>query len=180
MKDWAASDKAKDLYRRLINDIQEPQPITRLGLALAALLGYSRLLPDRSHNTVTYGTDLTAYLTDFNALLFGQPVRSRDETLQRMVLSIFRTFAVSGEYEDMYKFLATVIDIETPLLAPLDGFSDQYWSRRMKGATHGDAFADVGLLSLTRNESLDKDDHVVRVSAHDLVSHGIHRCPYPY
>jgi hypothetical protein len=78
----------------------------------------------------------------------------------------------------MLQFLATTLDMETPVLSAFDGFSDQYWLRRREGATHSAAFHEVELLSATSDPGLDGDERTVCVSTSVQVSYVIYRCSH--
>jgi hypothetical protein len=54
-----------------------------------------------------------------------------------MMFSLLRVLTSHmNEYNDLIKSLVTILDREPPPLHVLDGLSDQYLSRRIKGQSH--------------------------------------------
>jgi hypothetical protein len=171
LTEWAASDDGLNLYQRLIKDVQDSQSAEQLALTLAAMLCYKRLLP-YPPNEMTQSIK-GFYLADFDALLNAERLRNERAVLERMIFSILRVFDTFGDkYHDMRQFLATVLDEKTPLLESFDGFSDQYWVRRMKSMmTHEHAYGRMVWLRfyMETEVELDTDTRTLYSSTNDLV-----------
>jgi hypothetical protein len=150
VNDWAASPAGTGLRRQLIDGFQQTQSSDRLGLTLLALLCHLSLLFDTPPDDATDETDYPLYLEDFDTLLHSQPRYSDLKVYEHMVLSLGRDFIASDDL-GIYRFLATMLNIKTPVLGPLDGLLDQYWFRRRKGASHHDAYKEVRRLLLDLN-----------------------------
>lgn len=125
---WLASDD--DALLSLVNCIQQPHNIERLGLTLLALLFHKRIQNGES------GHDFTPWLLDFDSLLLGRWVKSDSKVLEHMMHSILRIFATIDRHKELLGFLSRGLRIKAPVLGVLDGFSDCYWMRRSEGATH--------------------------------------------
>lgn len=171
ISEWANSDEGLNLYQRLIKDVQDSQSVEQLALTLGALLCHKRLLPYPPQE-ITQRIK-SSYLADFEALLNAEPLRNERAVFERMAFSILRVLDTFGDdYQDMRQFLATVLDKKPPLLDPFDGFSDQYWMRRMKGMlAHEQAFGMVWLHRYMETEvGLEGDRYTLNSSTGYLVS----------
>ena len=127
--EWVLSHDGRGVYERMINDLQSSQTCEQLGLTLASLLCYRRLLPTSQGITRT----TRGYLSDFDALLHCKFLNNERATLEQIILSIFRVFETSKDkFRNLRQLLAAIISIDTPVLHHLDGFSDQYWDRRFR------------------------------------------------
>jgi hypothetical protein len=157
--EWAASDDGLKLHQRLIKGVQDSQEIEQLALTLAALLCRKRLLRYSSNDTTQ--PIKGSYLADFDALVNSRPLRNERSVFERMLLSFLRVLGtLKGDYQDVCQFLATVLDTDTPILDAFDGFSDQYWVRRMRDKlAHEDAFEMTGCQYLMETSvGLDTDN----------------------
>ena len=126
--EWAASVDGWRLYEQIIEDIQGPQSKEQLVLTLAALLCYQRLSPPTSNtNQPIKGS----YQADFDAILDGERLSNARAVFEYMVLSVLRVLYTIEDSEKMRTFLASVLDIQWPVLDPFHEFSDQYWTYRM-------------------------------------------------
>lgn len=174
--EWAASDDGLNLYQRLIKDVQDSQSVEQLALTLAALLCHKRLLPYPPNETTQSIKGI--YLADFDALLNAEHLRSERAVLERMIFSFLRVLNTFGDdYQDIRQFLATVLDKKTPLLEPFDGFSDQYWVRRMKSMmAHEHAYGRMAWLRfyMETEVGLDLERHTLYSSTNNLVSWIVH------
>ncbi|KAL9073604.1 MAG: hypothetical protein Q9161_002846 [Pseudevernia consocians] len=116
-------------------------------LTPAALWCRERLLP--------YTTDDSAqpiggsYSADFDAILNGQDISNRRMVFELIILSLVRVLLTLDTSEETVRLLAEVFDKEASLLRPLDGVSDQYCARKIRGHDHNSAFEEVreGLFS---------------------------------
>jgi hypothetical protein len=145
-----------NLYNQLIRDFQASQGAEQLALTVAALMCHRRLLPYHSDD---YTQPINgSYLADLDALLNGHSLENSKAIWERMVFSLLRVLSsFANQYEDLIQFLASVLDRETPLLDPFDGFSDQYLIRKINGQLH-----DIAILVLDQDylktPKLRKDD----------------------
>lgn len=141
LSDWIKSEESLDLYQRLIEDLWLQQTPEEFALTLAALLCRERLLP--------YTVDDTAqpiggsYLVDFDAILNGQDISNRRTVFEQVILLFVRVLYTFGDCQDMLLLLAGALDKEPSLLEPLDGVSDQYCARKVRGHDHNRAFEEV-------------------------------------
>jgi hypothetical protein len=144
---WAVSNDGWSLYQRLIGDLQSPQTTEQAALTLAALLCYKRLLPYSSDDTTQ--SFKGAYLTNFDALMKGEPLTNERTILEHMIFSFLRAIdTFENDYQGIRQLLATVLGKDIPALEPGDRFLDQYWICRMKTQSHRDA-----LITLNYTES---------------------------
>ncbi len=60
-----------------------------------------------------------------------------------MILSLVRVIYTRKDSEDILLLLAEVLDKESSLLESLDGVSDQYCARKVRGHDHTRAFEEV-------------------------------------
>jgi hypothetical protein len=124
---WASSDV---VAFNLVDSIQRAHTIDRLGLILLALLSHKRILNGEPDN------GFEPWLRDFDSLLRGARVQSETQVLEHMMHSILRNFAALDIYKHISEFISRGLGIKAPVLGSMDGFSDRYWIRRSKGATH--------------------------------------------
>jgi hypothetical protein len=143
--EWAASGGGWSVYERILRDVQDSQKTEQLGLTLAGLLGYQRLLPFTPNDTTR--PIKGSYLADFDAVVNGDHLSNQRTVFERMAFSFLRVLdTFKDDHHNIRRFLATVLDTNTPVLDSFDGFSDQYWVRRMEnGLAHKDAFEMTGL-----------------------------------
>ncbi len=141
LSDWIKSEESLDLYQRLNEDLWLQQTPEEFALTPATLLCRERLLP--------YTLDDTAqpiggsYLADFDAILNGQDVSNRRTVFEQMILSLLRVLYTLNTNEETVRLLAEVLDKEASLLGPLDGVSDQYCARKVRGHDHNSAFEEA-------------------------------------
>lgn len=158
--EWVTSDDGWSVYERILRDVQDSQTTAQLGLILAGLLGYQRLLPFTPNDTTR--PIKGSYLADFDAIVNGDPLSNQRTVFERMAFSFLRVLdTFKDDHHNTRRLLVIVLDTNTPLLDSLDGISDQYWIRRMKdGLTHEDAFEMVGhhhLVEETVGLGMDED-----------------------
>ena len=69
---------------------------------------------------------------------------------ERMGFSFLRVLdTFENEYEDMIQLLVVSVDKKASLLERFDGFSDQYWARRVRDRlAHSRAYEEEGALIL--------------------------------
>ena len=84
-----------------------------------------------------------SYLTDLDAILNGHDISSRRTVFEQMVFSLVRVLYTIGDSGDLLQLLAEVLDKKPSLLTPLDGVSDQYCARKIRGHTHNEAFEEA-------------------------------------
>jgi hypothetical protein len=145
LREWASSENG--LYKQLVRDLRDPQSAEQLGLIMAALLSYRRLLPDLSDDSDR--PIRGSYLADLDALLDGHQLGNSGVVAERIVFSLIRVFRSSGkQFEDLTTFLETVLDREPPLLHVFDGFCDQYCSRRIDGDAHETPMVELSHLKM--------------------------------
>jgi hypothetical protein len=127
--EWVLTRDGRVMFEKMLHDLQNSQPGEQLGLTLAALLCYRRLLPTSQGTTkLNYGS----YLTDFFALLHCDSPNNEQAMLERMILSFLRVLETfKDEFQYLRQFLATILDMDTPL-HHCDAFLDQYWAHRIK------------------------------------------------
>lgn len=137
--EWVLTDNGWDVYEQMIRGVQNSQTCEQLGLALAALLCYRRLLPHTARDATR--TINASYLADFDALLHCKSLNNERVTLEQMLLSVLRVLKTyKDDFRRLQQFLATVLDVDTPVLHQCDGFSDRYWARRFEcSLNHEDA-----------------------------------------
>lgn len=153
LSEWANSDDGVTLYQRLVEDLQNSQKTEQLALILAALLSHERLVYTAEDAVRPING---CYLADLDALLSGKSLSNRRTVLERMCLSMLRVLGTLGnEYEETINFLAITLHIQTPLLDPFDGFTDQYLLSRIRTLPHKGAYKVVTDL---RMPELDKKD----------------------
>lgn len=152
--EWARSENGLNLYNQLIRDFQVSQCAEQLALTMAALMCHRRLLPYLSDD---YTQPINgSYVADLDALLNGHSLENSKMVWERMVFSLLRVLSsFTNQYEDLIQFLASVLDRETPLLDPFDGFSDQYLTRRINGQPHETVILKLSHLKMPE---LRKDD----------------------
>jgi hypothetical protein len=128
--EWALSKDGRSAYEGIINNLRRPQTCEDLGLNLAALLCYRRLLGGQGTPRTTNGS----YLMDFDALLNFNPLYNEQATLEQMILSFLRILKTfKGRFQNLHQFLAATLGMEdTPVLHHCDGFSDRYWALRIE------------------------------------------------
>ena len=130
LREWADSEDGCILYAQLIKNIQGPQAINQLGLIIAALVGYRRLVPDSSDHLDQPAN--SSYLADLDAYLHGDEVGNTGTIAKHLAFALVRVLRTYGNtYEDLTVFLDCVCDTEPPLLQGLDGLSDEYLSMRI-------------------------------------------------
>ena len=140
LPEWAVLDDGRTLRQELVEAVADSQTTEQLALTLAALLCYQQLLPDSSNYTTQPIQGF--FLADFDALLNGKPLGNERPVFERIVFSLLRILGTLKEdHQDLYQLLATVLDIEAPVLDFCDGFSDQYlFCRIEESLSHQDAF----------------------------------------
>lgn len=163
LSEWAASNDGLVLSHHLIRDLLRAQTIEQLALSLAALLCHKRLLPyamDDSTDSIN-----GMYLADFNLILNGESLRNERAVLERMVFSFLRVLGTFANYHDITQFLAIILNKATPILDHFDGYSDQYWVRRVENeATHDDALEGTGIrrvMGAIHELGIEEDDWTV-------------------
>lgn len=142
LREWAESENGWNLYKQLARDLQDSQSVEQLALTMAALMSYRRLLSDLSDDSdrPTKGS----YLADLDALFADHPLENSGVVTIQMVFALLRVLSsFTDQFEDLIKFVATVLDRETRLLHVFDGFSDQYLIRRMNGQSHETAMVEL-------------------------------------
>ena len=141
LSNWIKSEESFNLHQRLIEDLWLQQTRDEFALTLTALLCRERLLP--------YAVGDTAqpiggcYLVDFDAILNGQDTRNRRTVFEQMILSLVRVLYTLNTNEETVRLLVEVLDKEASLLGDLDGVSDQYCARKVRGHDHNRAFEEV-------------------------------------
>ncbi|PMD55331.1 uncharacterized protein K444DRAFT_667156 [Hyaloscypha bicolor E] len=147
--EWSLSNDGRSTFEGMINNLQGPQTCEDLGLNLAALLCYRRLRGVQDTPRTTNGS----YLLDFDALLNFKPLYNEQATLEQMMLSFLRVLKTfKGRFQDLHRFLTATLGMEdTPVLHPLDGYSDQYFNRRIEYRPgHDGAFEKAKLQALMK------------------------------
>ncbi len=147
--EWALSKEGRSAYEGMINNLRKPQTCEDLGLNLAALLCYRRLHGVQDTPRTTNGS----YLMDFDALLNFNLLYNEHAVLEQMMLSFLRILkTLKGQFHNLHRFLAATLGVEdTAMLHHCDGFSDQYWHRRIKfGQGHN------GVIDKTKLQALMK------------------------
>ncbi|KAI9736731.1 MAG: hypothetical protein M1834_000935 [Cirrosporium novae-zelandiae] len=136
LSQWVVSEKSQRLYNRLIEDLQKSQETDQLVLTMAALLCYERLrYPSENTKPMNH-----SYLNDLDAVLKGKFLGNKTTVFERITFALSRVLYTC---EDRYisTFLSYIL-YKTPLLHILDGYSDQYWAKRIKNKlSHSDAFS---------------------------------------
>ena len=130
LSDWVKSEESLDLYQRLIKDLSLQQTTEDFALALAALLCRERLL--RCNRTDNKRINEAGFLMDFDAIMDGQDISNRWTVFEQMTMSLMRVLSASQGSENIFQFLAEVLDKEAPLLKSLDGVADQYCVRKVR------------------------------------------------
>lgn len=166
---WAQSENGRNLYQRLVRDVQTPQSVEQLTLSIIALMNYRRLLPDVSDH-IDHPIK-GSYLDDLDALFNGHAVGNSGRVAERMVFALVRVLESFAErHLDLITFIETALDRSRPLLHALDGRSDQYLSRRIHGQTHGTAMMDLSRMKLPELGEGDELDWVEVPHLEDLPS----------
>jgi hypothetical protein len=155
LREWARSENGWDLCSQLARDIQYPQSVEQLTLTMAALISYRRLLPDftdRSDQAIK-----NSYLADLDAFLSDQSLGNSGIVGECMISSLIRVLSSSKhDFDDLIKFLGTVLDREPSLLHVFNGFSDQYLGLRIDGLSHENAVeSHLKMLELRRDDDPD-------------------------
>ena len=114
----------------------------QLGLIIAALVGYQRLVPDPPHHA-----DIPikgSYLADLDAYLHGEELGNKGAIANHLAFSFVRVLRHYRDvYEDLAVFLESVLETEPPLLQGLDGLSDEYLSERILFRDHAVAYRNI-------------------------------------
>jgi len=111
----------------------------QLALTLTAFMSYRRLNPD---SLDYYDQPIKGcYLADLNALLCGHALGNSGVVSEKMVFSLVRVLhSFKNQFKDLIKFLEIALDRQISVLDAFDGFSDQYWSRRIKRKIKGQSY----------------------------------------
>ena len=141
LSNWIKSEESLNLYQRLIEDLWLQQIPEEFALTLAALLCRERLFLYTVDDSAQPFGD--CYLADFDAILNGQDVSNRRTVFEQMILSLVRVLYTLNTNEETVRLLVKILDKEAPLLGPLDGVSDQYCARKVRGYNHNSAFEEV-------------------------------------
>lgn len=142
LRDWIRSEESLHLYRRLIEELRLRQTLEEFALIIAALLCRERLFPCSINDTIQPVGG--CYLADFDAILNGQDISNRRTVFEQMILSLLRVpYTLEDDSENILQLLAYVLDKGATFLAPLDGVSDQYCAKKIRGYTHYQAFEEV-------------------------------------
>ncbi len=80
------------------------------------------------------------YPADWNSLLNGQNISSKQTVVQQIYLSLLRLLYTFENTEDIYQCLAELFDKESSLLDLLNCVSDQYYTSKICAYTHDGAF----------------------------------------
>lgn len=139
LREWANTEEGLNLYIDLARSVQGPQSVKQLALVMAAMLAYSRLVPDSLDDLdPPIGS---SYLVDLDTHFRGDAIGNRGRVTEHMIFAMIRVLSTFGSrYEESVAFLAAVLDHEPPLLHPLAGLSDQYLSLRIRRHNHETAF----------------------------------------
>jgi hypothetical protein len=74
----------------------------------------------------------------------GDSLWNETAVMERMGFACLRVLDALEYREPVAALLAAVLGSRTPMLHPLDGFSDQYWASRLDGQrSHDQAFAEL-------------------------------------
>ena len=110
-------------------------------LTPAALLCRERLLP---HTTDDSAQPIGgSYLAVFDAIWKGQDISNRRMVFELIILSLVRVLLTLDTSEETVRLLAEDFDKEISLLGRLDGVSDQYCAKKIRGYDHNSAFEEV-------------------------------------
>ena len=75
-----------------------------------------------------------SYLAALDTILNGQDISNRRTVLEQLILSLLRVlYTLDDDSKNIYRFLCDILDKGPSLLQPLDGVSDQYCARRIRG-----------------------------------------------
>ena len=84
-----------------------------------------------------------SYLADFDTILNGQDINNRRTVFEQMILSFVCVLYTLKINKETVQLLLEVLNKEASLLGPLDGVSDQYCARKVRGHNHNRAFKEV-------------------------------------
>jgi hypothetical protein len=107
------------------------------------MIGYRHLMRafvDVEGREPVYGS----YVRDLHATMRGDSLWNETTVMERMGFSALRVLDSLEYREPIALLLSTILGSRTPMLHPLDGFSDQYWSNRLDSHySHEQAFAEL-------------------------------------
>lgn len=141
LSDWVKFEESLNLYQRLIKNLSLQQTIEDFALALTALLCRERLLHcNRTDNKRINEAD---FLMDFDVIMNDQDINNKWTVFEQMTMSLMRVLFASQGSENIFQFLAEVLDKETPLLKSLNDVANQYCVKKMRERKHNEAFKEV-------------------------------------
>jgi hypothetical protein len=142
LQEWASSENGRSLYDHIVRTAQDSQSLEQFSLVMAAMLGYSRLVPDSNDDSDRPFKG--SYLTDLDAHFGGRALGNRGRVAEHMVMALIRVLSTVGDkYGKIVTFLVAVLDREPSLLHGLDGLSDQYLGLRVLDHDHKEALHHV-------------------------------------